>query len=727
MKAARTVLALAVLSTLLATSAAQAQRMTRTDLPATPGVDLIPLALNNRGQVVGQLAQVVDGSSQAFVWSESTGVLGLGTLGGSFARASAINDRGQIAGISEGASGVTGFLVQPGGPMQALSQLRSVAGLNAAGQVLGLGGAPTFNAYLYADGLTRLAHSAPDGGLRVSGLSDTGRIAGAMSFNALLPAEPFSYDPATGLYERPFAGYAGLSVVQAPVPSPDGRSAVGVLTEPTDRSRSRAFLWRDGLLSLLPASGAAEATGVNDAGMVAGRSQMASGNYHATVWLGSRALDLHTLNDFGAGGSAAMAVNAWGQVLVGRSEGGLDAGSVITLHPDWVGGDGLWASGRNWSYAGLDPIAMAPGPMHDVVIQPTGSATVRGAALAEVRSLRVGGAVGEIVTLDLNGGTTRTLVGTQLASHSVLTGSGRLAGELTVDYGARIEVGAGQRLQLTGGNVDHAGALRVSGATASLEVGGGFTNRLLGELRVTQASATFAGAVTNEGHILATGAELVFAGGLANAGQLGVSFGASGLAGPIDNTGLVVVSNGALASFAGDIANAGELRVSAGGAANFFGVVSGAGRITGSGQARFEGGLSATGSVTIDSLATLGAAALTTLALEGANELDFIQAVRLEGGTLRLSWAGAAGAHAGQQWDLFDWQGGVSGQFDSLQLPTLAPGLRWDTGALYASGEIGISAVPEPATGGLLAAGLVGITGLTGLIRRRRLGVKHAS
>jgi hypothetical protein len=419
-----------------------------------------------------------------------------------------------------------------------------------------------------------------------------------------------------------------------------------------------------------------------------------------------------------------MAVNAWGQVLVGRSEGGLDAGSVITLHPDWVGGDGLWASGRNWSYAGLDPIAMAPGPMHDVVIQPTSSATVRGAALAEVRSLRVGGAVGEIVTLDLNGGTTRTLVGTQLASHSVLTGSGRLAGELTVDYGARIEVGAGQRLQLTGGNVSHAGASRVSGATASLEVGGGFTNRLLGELRVTQGSATFAGAVTNEGHILATGAELHFAGGLANAGQLGVSFGASGVAGPIDNTGLIVVSNGALATFTGDIANAGELRVSAGGAANFFGVVSGAGRITGSGQARFEGGLSATGSVTIDPLATLGVAALTTLALEGANELDFSQAVRLEGGTLKLSWAGAAGAYAGQRWDLFDWQGGVSGQFDSLQLPTLAPGLRWDTGALYASGEIGISAVPEPATGGLLAAGLVG---MTGLVRRRRLGVKHAS
>lgn len=713
MRAARSVLTVATLSTLLATAAAQAPRMTRTDLPATAGVDLIPLALNNRGQVVGQLSQVVDGSSQAFVWSEPTGVIGLGTLGGSFARASGINDRGQIAGISEGASGVTGFLAQPGGPMQALSQLRSVAGLNAAGQVLGLGGPPTFDAYLYADGLTRLVHNSVDGGLRVSGLSDTGRIAGAMSFNALLPVEPFTYDPVTGLYERPFAGYAGLSVVQAPVLSPDGRSAVGVLTEPADRSRAQAFLWRDGALSLLPAPGSAEATGVNDAGMVAGRVQMASGNNHATIWLGGRALDLHTLNDFGVGGSSAMAVNAWGQVLVGRSDGVQDGGSVITLHPDWVGGDGLWASSQSWRYAGLGPIALAPGPMHDVVIRPDRSATVRGAALAEVRSLVIGGAVGEVVTLDLNGGTTRTSAGTQLASQGVLTGSGRLAGPLSVDSGARIEVAAGQRLQLSGGTIDQAGSVRVAGAGAALEVAGGLLNRASGEIRVTQGSATLAGAVTNEGQILASGAELAFAGGLANAGQLGLSFGASSLGGAIDNSGLIVVSNGAQATFAGAIVNTGELRVSAGGAANFFGVVSGPGRITGSGAARFEGGLSASGSVAVDPASVIGAAAVTTLALDGMNALDFSQAVHIEGGALRLSWAGVAGAQAGQHWDLFDWSGGVSGRFDSLQLPALVNGLRWDTSALYASGEIGISAVPEPGAWLLMGAGLL-------VLRRRR-------
>ena len=160
--------------------------------------------------------------------------------------------------------------------------------------------------------------------------------------------------------------------------------------------------------------------------------------------------------------------------------------------------------------------------------------------------------------------------------------------------------------------------------------------------------------------------------------------------------------------------NVGELRVSAGGAANFFSAGQRCrGRITGSGAARFEGGLSGTGQVTVEPFSVLGAAAVTTLALDGMNELDFSRAVHIEGGALRLSWAGAAGAQAGQRWDLFDWLGGVDGRFASVELPALAGGLRWDTSALYASGEIGISAVPEPAAWMLMAAGLL-------VIRRRR-------
>lgn len=702
--------ALPLLAALLATlpAQAQAQRVSVTAIPGGAGLDVLGGGVNNRGQVVGRISDPVDGASQAFVWSEAAGLQALGTLGGSTGWASAINDRGQIVGLSSraGSTALLGFIAQPGGALQALPMLGSVAGINSAGQVLAMD-MPPKDAYLYANGLARRVLTSADDSLRVSSLSDAGHIAGTMRFIAGGAIEPFIRDATSGISTRLFGGQPSVSSWREPSLSPDGRAAVGALILDKATSNPQAYLWQDGVLSLLPGGTLSSAKAVNDTGIVAGWVQQGMES-HATLWLNGRALDLHALAGLGAGWSTGQAINGWGQVVVSHRDGALQATSLVTLHPDWAGGDGDWATAARWRYGGLDAIALAPGPMHDVFIRPAGSATVRGAATADVRSLAVGGNVGEVVTLDLNGGTTLTREGSWLAAQSVLTGSGRLSGALLVDQGARIDVAPGQRLQLSGGGIDHAGSLRV-GAGAVLEVGGGLLNRASGEIRVTQASATFAGAVSNEGHVLASGAELYFAGGLANAGQLGVSFGTTGVAGAIANTGLIVVSNGAQASFAGDIANAGELRISAGGAANFFGVVSGAGRISGSGQARFEGGLSGSGHVAVEAASLLGAAAVTTLALDGINELDFSQAVHIEGGALRLGWAAAAGATAGQRWDLFDWQGGVNGRFDSLQLPALAAGLRWDTSALYASGEIGISAVPEPGSWGLLAAGLAAI------------------
>lgn len=63
----------------------------------------------------------------------------------------------------------------------------------------------------------------------------------------------------------------------------------------------------------------------------------------------------------------------------------------------------------------------------------------------------------------------------------------------------------------------------------------------------------------------------------------------------------------------------------------------------------------------------------------------------------------------GATFDLFNWDGGVSGTFAVTNLPTLENGLFWDTGSLYTDGMVTV--VPEPATalslmlGGLLVTG----------------------
>src|SRR5262249_44349384 len=59
-------------------------------------------SINGFNQVVGFSGSALDTpKSRAFFWSKSTGMIDLGTLGGAFAQAFAINDAGFITGNSQ--------------------------------------------------------------------------------------------------------------------------------------------------------------------------------------------------------------------------------------------------------------------------------------------------------------------------------------------------------------------------------------------------------------------------------------------------------------------------------------------------------------------------------------------------------------------------------------------------------------------------------------------------
>lgn len=217
-----------------------------------------------------------------------------------------------------------------------------------------------------------------------------------------------------------------------------------------------------------------------------------------------------------------------------------------------------------------------------------------------------------------------------------------------------------------------------------------------------------------------TGAGTLRTGGLTNTGAVNLSFGASTVLGAVDNQagGRLVVSNGAQATFVNGVHNNGELRVSEGGAANFFGLVSGSGTFGGTGQTRFEGGFAPGNSpavVTVDFKASYGSGSTIEMELGGttpgncnscSDKIIFNNAVVLEGGKLQVVWWNDHAGAAGNVYDLFDWNGSLTGSFGQLLLPTLANGLAWDTSHLYTSGEISVTAVPEPRTTMLWLAGL---------------------
>ena len=252
-----------------------------THLPFTPA------AINESGQVAGE----------RYVWTPGIGVQDVGTLGGTYTAAYAINKLGQVAGTSSTATGDRhAFLWTPGQGMQDLGTLgggsSSIArGINDQGQVVGevtlppVGPSqPAKHAFLWTPG---------------QGMQDLGTLGGLNSTIA------FDINNAGQVVGRAFSSNAQI----APPIDPE--------------YLSHAFLWEPGQgmrdLGGL-GDGHSVAYAINDAGQVVGRSWLAQGitdyglPYRAFLWTSDHGMrNLGTLAT-GPSASAAYGINEAGQV-----------------------------------------------------------------------------------------------------------------------------------------------------------------------------------------------------------------------------------------------------------------------------------------------------------------------------------------------------------------------------------------------------------------------------
>jgi probable HAF family extracellular repeat protein len=288
------------------------------DLGTLGGNQSLAHAINNRDQIVGwalnQTPETTNiwefypfpfGTQQrAVLWENGTN-LDLGTLGGSSAWASHINDQGQIIGQSFTSTGSSG--------QHTITDLditwsRPIAGfLWQNGQMIDLGNS---------------------GGTFVlpTRINNKGQIIGLMTIPGDSTYHPFLWTNGVLKDLGTFGGASGQA---------NDINELGEVVGGTKMATGarRAFLWRNGVLKNLGTIGFhSQAWGINAKSQVIGTSGANPGDYRAFLWEdnGNPMLDLNSLVPAGSPRLAyGIDINDRGEILVG----GLNEQSLYLLIP----------------------------------------------------------------------------------------------------------------------------------------------------------------------------------------------------------------------------------------------------------------------------------------------------------------------------------------------------------------------------------------------------------
>jgi probable HAF family extracellular repeat protein len=304
---------------------------TATSLGTLGGTYSQGTAVNNRGQVTGVSGIADNAAAHAFLYS-GKGLADLGTLGGTDSAANDINDRGQITGASGSTGGGPSHaFLYSGGGMSDLGtlggSLSSGQGINSQGQVTGwslryptsVNALPaiipqTTHAFLYFDG-TMIKLDAPGGSSSAGyGINDSGQITGWVA-TATGASRAFLYSGGTMI---------DLGTLGGTISEGRGINNAGQVTGWSDLAGDRdrrAFLYANGKMTDLGTLGGSysEGRGINASGQVVGSATTAdSERLHAFLYSDGRMVDLNMLVVSGLGTATltqGIDINDYGQIV----------------------------------------------------------------------------------------------------------------------------------------------------------------------------------------------------------------------------------------------------------------------------------------------------------------------------------------------------------------------------------------------------------------------------
>jgi probable HAF family extracellular repeat protein len=264
---------------------AAAQMYTVTDLGTLGGKTCAALAINSLDQVVGT-SEIASGANRAFLWSDTGGMINLGTLYSSdgISDALGVNDSGWVVGDS----GSSAFLWTSASGMTDIGNLGGVGtiafGINNSGQVVGTSnrGDGTAHAFLWSMS-TGMQDLGTLGGSQSTayGINDSGEVVGMSYLSNNVVQHAFIWTATGGMQDL---GTLGSAPIVATAINSSGQVVGSSGT--TVRNKQAAFLWADGfgMHQLGLASDGSVGGAINDSSQVVGSSLGHSAAYRGFLW-----------------------------------------------------------------------------------------------------------------------------------------------------------------------------------------------------------------------------------------------------------------------------------------------------------------------------------------------------------------------------------------------------------------------------------------------------------